>query len=203
MKFLEMLGIKRNARRVGKFVGRMRTGDYGATALTYRMQAGFPGDVNRTHPASIEPCLIDASAPPTAYGQPVLVDATTQGVRPFASGDQSASAVAFYGFTVRPFPLQQNSATPQFNTGTPPLTGVVDVVRFGYVMVLLGNGALTGAVKDGAVYVWTAASTGNHVLGGIETTYTAGSSTLLTGAHFNGVQDANGIVEVSVAVQGS
>lgn len=200
---MKIFNFLRRNKTEGTYVGRARTKDYGATALTYRMQAGFPGDVNRTHPASIEPCLIDASAPPTAYGQPVLVDATTQGVRPFAAGDQSASAVNFYGFTVRPYPLQSNTATPQFNTGTPPVTGVIDVVRFGYVMVVLGNGALTGAVKDGAVYVWTAASSGNHVLGGIETVYSAGNSTLLSGAHFNGVQDANGIVEISVAVQGS
>ena len=31
-------------------------------AFTFRMGAGFAGDVNRTHPASIEPVMIECMA---------------------------------------------------------------------------------------------------------------------------------------------
>ena len=82
----------------GTFVGRMRTTD-NYSAFVYRQGAGFPGDVSRGQNARVEPCLIDANAPPTAYGQPVLVDSTTQGVRPFTTGDQSNTVAAGYGLT--------------------------------------------------------------------------------------------------------
>ena len=175
---------------------RMKTRD---VAFQFRMGAGFPGDVNRSHPASIEPTLIDASAPPTLYGQPVLVDATTQGVRPFAAGDQSNTVAAGYGITVRPYPLQQSSATnfgaASIGAATPPANGVIDTLRAGYIMSYLAAGG--SPVKGGAVYVWAAASTGNHVLGGIEAAYSAGNTTQLLNATFNGSPDASGNVEIA------
>lgn len=178
---------------------RMKTRD---VAFAFRMGAGFAGDVNRTHPASIEPCLIDAGAPPTAYGQPVLVDATTQGVRPFAAADQSNTVAAGYGMTVRPYPIQQSSGTNygQANLGAavPPTTGVIDVLRAGYIMVNLPAGGTP--VKGDPVYVWAAASSGAHVIGGVEAAYVAGSTTQLKNATFNGSPDANGNVEIAFNV---
>ncbi len=175
---------------------RMKTKD---AAFQFRMGAGFAGDVNRSHPASIEPTLIDASAPPTLYGQPVLVDATTQGVRPFASGDQSNTVAAGYGITVRPYPTQQSSASnfgaAALGAATPPVTGIIDVLRAGYIMVNLPAGGTP--VKGGAVYVWAAASSGSHVLGAVEAAYTAGSTTQLLNATFNGSPDASGNVEIA------
>lgn len=175
---------------------RMKTKD---AAFQFRMGAGFAGDINRTHPASVEPTLIDASAPPTAYGQPVLVDATTQGVRPFAAGDQSDTVAAGYGITVRPYPTQQSSASnfgaAALGSATPPVTGIMDVLRAGYIMVNLPAGG--APVKGGAVYVWAAASTGSHVLGGVEAAYSAGNTTQLLNATFNGSPDANGNVEIA------
>ena len=168
-------------------------------AFTFRMGAGFPGDVNRTHPATIEPCLIDASAPITAYGQPVLVDPTTQGVRPFVAGDQSNTVPAGYGLTVRPYPFQQSSATnfgsAALGSATPPTSGVCDVLRAGYIMANLAAGG--SPVKGGAVYIWAAASIGLHVQGGIEAAYSAGNTTQLLNATFNGSPDANGNVEIA------
>src|SRR5262249_5668758 len=93
MNWIKLINSVFHRRAPGVVRGRARTRDYGSTAIAYRMQAGFPGDVNRMHPASIEPCLIDASAPPTAYGQAVLVDGTTQGVRPLVAGDQALTDV--------------------------------------------------------------------------------------------------------------
>jgi hypothetical protein len=173
---------------------RMKTHD---AAFPFRMGAGFPGDVNRTHPASIEPCLIDASAPPTAYGQAVLVDATTQGVRPYASGDQSDTVASGYGITVRPYPFQQSSASnfgaASFGAATPPVTGVMDVLRAGYIMALV----VGTAVKGAPVYVWSEASTGTHTLGGFEAVYSSGNTTKLANATFNGGSDASGVTEIA------
>jgi len=172
------------------------------TSFLFRMGAGFAGDVNRTHPTSIEADLIDANAPPTAYGQPVLVDATTQGVRPFAAGDTGVTAA--YGVTVRAFPIQQTSA-PSGNfapaalgAATPPTSGVIDVMRSGYIMGQVPAGQAT--VKNGAVYVWCAASTGVHVQGGFENAASGGNTAALTNAVFNGVPDASGNVEIQFNV---
>lgn len=175
---------------------RMKTRD---VAFTFRMGAGFEGDVNRTHPASIEPALINAAAPPTAYGQPVLVDATSHGVRPFVAGDQSNTVAAGYGMTVRPYPTQQSSASnfgeATLGSAVPPATGVIDVLRAGYIMAKLPAGGTP--VKGGLVYVWAAASTGLHVQGTIEAAYSAGNTTQLLNATFNGSPDASGVVEVA------
>ncbi len=169
-------------------------------AFQFRMGAGFPGDVNRTHPATIEPALIDASAPPTLYGQPVLVDPTTQGVRPFAAGDTAVTAA--WGMTVRPYPIQQNAGTnfgaASFGTGTPPASGPIDVLRAGYIMAQLPSGE--SSLKGGAVYVWCAASTGVHVQGGIESAASSGNTAALADCQFNGPPDANGYVEISFNV---
>lgn len=175
---------------------RMKTRD---VAFGFRMGAGFPGDVNRSHPASIEPCLIDSLAPPTQYGQAVLVDPTTQGVRPYVAGDQSNTVPSGYGVTVRPFPTQQASASNYgaagFGSVTPPATGIMDVLRSGYIMAVLAAGGTP--VKGGAVYIWAAASAGAHVQGGFEAAYTAGSTTQLLNATFNGSPDASGNVEIA------
>jgi len=176
---------------------RMKTKD---VAFTFRMGAGFPGDVNRTHPASIEPCLINAAAPPTAFGQAVLVDATSQGVRPFVVGDQSNTVPAGYGITVRPYPFQQASSASDFGAAsigaaTPAVTGVMDVLRAGYIMAKIPT--TQTPVKGDKVYVWAAATAGVHILGGLESVYSAGNTTQLLNATFNGSPDASGNVEIA------
>jgi hypothetical protein len=171
-------------------------------AFMYRMGAGFAGDVNRTHPVSIEADLICAATPPSAYGQPVLIDATSQGVRPFAAGDTGITAA--YGVTVRSFPIQQTSApTGNFapaalGAAIPPSSGVIDVMRAGYIMTKIPAGQAT--VKGGAVYVWCAASTGVHVQGGFENAASGGNTAALTNAIFNGIPDADGNVEIQFNV---
>lgn len=178
---------------------RMKTRD---VAIPYRMAAGYPGDVNRTHPASIEPTLIDSTSPPTAYGQPTVVDPTTQGVRPFAAGDTALTGS--YGATVRPYPFQQSSGSnygaATLGAAVPPVSGQMDVLRSGYIISKL-SGA-TQPVKGGAVFVWCAASAGAHVQGGFEAAASAGNTAALDPNHysFNGVPDANGNVEISFNV---
>jgi hypothetical protein len=191
----------------GRFVGRMRVRD---VAIQFRMVAGFLGDVNRTHPATIEPCLISVTNPPTAYGQGVVVDAAdpNRGLRPLASGDSALTAI--YGITVRPFPLQIASSVQQFGgaqfdssaSSVPPTSGVIDVLRSGYIMVKLdAAGIAAQPVKGGAAFIWVAATAGNHTQNQFESTATGGSTVALSGAGsigtFQGPSDANGVVELA------
>ena len=188
-----------NSRRMqGEYVGTFRTRD---AAFTFRMNTGFPGDVNRTHPASIEPALVDPNAPPTAYGQAVLVDATTQGVRPFTAGD--AAVTAAYGVTVRPYPIQQASGgmSSAFGAATPPTNQPIDVLKSGYILVSLNNFAVANAIKGGAVYVWCAATIANHVQGRFRGRGFRRQTPLLsrptTNSYFNGPAGPDGVVELA------
>jgi hypothetical protein len=185
----------------GVFVGRQRTRD---VAFAFRMGAGFPGDVNRGHPASIEPVLIDAAAPPTAYGQPVLVDPTTDGVRPFTTTDTAITSI--WGVTVRPFPMQASTGTAYggaaFGAATPPTSGALDVLRSGYIMSTALPAGSAIVSKGSPVFVWCAASSGAHIQGGIEAAAVGGSTAALdpNRYQFNGPADALGNVELSINV---
>jgi len=199
MNLKKILGAIRAAfhgkTRDGVYVGHARTCDI---SYGYRMGAGFPGDVNRTHPASIEPTLIDPSAPPTLYGQAVVIDATSQGVRPLVAGDSSLTAI--YGITVRPFPIQQQSSTnygaSNVGSATPPTSQPMDVLRAGYIMSTLSGSA--AAVKGAPVFVWVAASTGTHIQGNFEAAATGGSTIQLDAkTTFNGPADASGVCEIA------
>lgn len=168
-------------------------------AFAFRMGAGFAGDVNRTHPVSIEPCLIDTTLPPTAYGQAVLLDATSHNVRRWNTGDAAGAA---FGVTVRPYPTQQASASnfgeATLGAATPPVTGIMDIMRSGYIMVNLPFGG--SPVKGGTVYVRVAATSGNHIIGSFEAASDGSNNVALTGCIFNGSPDANGNVEISFNV---
>jgi hypothetical protein len=169
-------------------------------AFTFRAGAGFPGAVTRQENSIIEPCLIDASAPPVLYGVPVLIDPTTQGVRPIVTAD-TTGLTSFYGVLVRTFPTSQASATNFGNTplggaGVPPTSGPCDILISGYINVQVPVGSAV-ATKNGAVFVWVAASTGSHVMGGFETAASGGNTAAIGGTtHFNGGQDANGVIEL-------
>ena len=174
--------------------GRARTCD---VAFNYRMPAGFAGDVNRTHPASIEPCLLDPTNPPTFYGQAVLVNGSSQGVVKVGVTDDHA-LTDIYGVTVRPYPIQQQSGgmSSPFGAGAIPAAQPVDVLKSGYIMV-----PVVGVpVKGGQVHVWAVPSTGSHVAGGFEASSSAGNTIDLpiSTYTFNGGPDANGICEVII-----
>ena len=174
--------------------GRMSAID---VAFGYRMPAGFAGDVNRTHPASIEPCLLDGTAPPTFYGQAVVVDPGSQGVRRIGAVDDTA-LTDIYGVTVRPYPIQQQTGgmSAPFGAGAIPTAQPVDVLKSGYIMVpVLGT-----PVKGGVVYVWAKPASGNHVPGGFEAAASAGNTIALpvNSYTFNGGPDAGGICEVII-----
>lgn len=186
-------------------------------AFQFRMGAGYAGDVSRTHPMDVMPTLIDRNAPPTAFGQAVVVDAATSGVRPIVAGDSALTAI--YGIIARPFPMQQAQAANNYGATqnasgvasaiAPPTQGETDVLVRGFALVQCNNFAANPPVKGGQVYIWYAASSGNHVQGGFEAAATGGS-TLAVGspngggaatygqnAYWNSGPDANGIAEIA------
>lgn len=164
----------------------------------YRMQAGFPGDINRGHPFSDEADLICVATPPTAYGQPVIIDTATQSVRPFAAGDTAVTTIR--GVTVRPYPSQQTTGgmTSNFGAATPPVTGIIDVMTTGYINVKIPVGQLPK--KGDAVFVWCAVASGAHVQGGFENASSGGNTAALDTVRytFNGTPDASGNCEIKV-----
>lgn len=170
--------------RAGSFAGRRRTCD---VAFTYRMGAGFSGDVNRTHPFDIEPCLIDVANPPAFYGQAVVIGANNA-VRAILDTDDALTSI--YGVAVRPFPTQQQSGgmSSPFGVQVPPVSGVIDILRLGYVMVQM-HGTPN---KGDPLYVWSDPTAGGEVLGQFTTTTTGGSTIgPLTGSSsFNGPPDS-------------
>jgi hypothetical protein len=130
-------------------------------AYTFRMPAGFAGDLQRAEIATIETQQINSSAPPTSFGVAIkLVGGLVTPIN--ASTDTSANV---YGVNLRPYPIQGNGTDP-LGTSTPPTSGVVDVLRRGYVDVVL-NGT-TAAAKGGTVYVRVANVSAGKPLGGFE-----------------------------------
>ena len=175
---------------------RARTRD---VAFQFRMGAGFPGDVNRAHPMSIVPALINtATQVPRAYGDPVLVAADGTSLRGLVAGDGSATPGIVYGFAVRPFPTQQMTGGPTSAIGaaTPPTSGIMDALRMGFIMGKVPAGSTT--VKGGTVYAWAAASSGAHVQGALEPAASSTNTYTITNAKFNGPADAQGNVEIEV-----
>ena len=166
-------------------------------AIQYRMNAGFSGDVNRTHPASIEPVQVDTTTPPEIYGMLGILDGASHNFRRFTTGDASQAA---YGLFVRPYPFQQQSGTNYGSASignATPATGPGDVLRAGYGMAQV-NAGQTAPVKGGAVYVRVAATAGNNVIGQLETASSAGNNVLVTNAKFQGGMDANNVAEIVI-----
>ncbi len=170
-------------------------------AFSYRMGAGFAGDINRTHPFDCVPERQDVSDPITLYGNGCMMDTTNGTVRAIIAGDQSDSvAINLYGVLVRPYPTQQNSTSQGLGTAVPPIApAILDILTEGLIMVKV-NGTPT---KRGPVYVWCTASTGAHVVGGFESAADAGDTVRVSNAYFNGAPDASGVVEMRVWNQGA
>lgn len=170
-------------------------------AFAFRMGAGFAGDVNRSHPASILPGLNDPTNPATAWGQPLLMNGAANSYRSILTTDDAITDID--AVLVRPYPVQEGSGS---NYGAAPFGGggpvnpgqPLDALVSGFILV-----AVNGAVqKGGKVYIWVAASTGLHVLGGFEAAASDGNTIELasTKIYYNGPADANGIAELAFNV---
>lgn len=160
------------------------------TAYLYRMPAGIPGDINRAFAATVMPEAITAygvTGHPTAYGVPVVIDATSGKVRTMVASD-----TAVYGVLARPYPA--HSSTDAVGTSTPPTQGYCDVLVKGCIEVLLSGS--DPAVKGAAVNIWTAVASGAHIQGGWEATAAGGSTIAPTGAVFRGPADTAGNTEI-------
>jgi hypothetical protein len=180
---------------IGAGVVRAKTRDI---SYGYRMGAGFPGDINRTHPAAILPGQMDSTNPVAAYGFPAL-NSGTNTMRGLLAADQ-ASLTRIDGVLVRPFPTQQMSGgmTSSIGAATPGTTGIHDFLTQGLVMATCNNFAASPPVKGGRVYVWCAASSGQHVLGGFEAAASSGNTILLTNAKWQSPADSAGVAELEV-----
>ena len=182
---------------------RSRTTD---VAFKFRMGAGYPGDVTRTHPVDIFPELADSTNPPVFAGQGVIVDSSSHAVRKLVTGD-GVSGATLYGITVRTFPFQQsqtgtssydgknNFGAVGFGGANLPVTPEVDIMRRGTMIVAVPAGQTP--VKGGAVYIWNVASTGAHVQGTFEALNGTTNTTLVSNAVWNSGADANGYAEIA------
>lgn len=174
----------------GSFVGRAQTHD---VSFTYRMGIGFPGDLTRISGFKVEAIKV-GSTPPEEYGMVGVLDASGDFRRITAADQSDVTPIPGYGVIVRPYPLQENTAAPLINTATPPTSGVIDVLRSGYILTHM---PAAGTVKKGdPVYVWAAASTGAHVIGDVEAAASAGNTIKINNAFFNGPADVNNVVEI-------
>lgn len=158
-------------------------------AITLRAPAGFPGRISRSDSLTVEQEIIDPNTPPTAFGS--FVKLVNGKLQPLASADPAGA----YALLVNPFPTQ--SSTNGLGVApTPPTSGVVDVLRRGYMTVTLKLGT---AVKDGQVYVVTTAG-GTVNVGDIVTSAApagGGTAVAVTNCFFTGPADSGGIVEIS------
>lgn len=165
-------------------------------AFSFRMPSGIPGDVNRIASATIETQVVSTAAgeAPLAYGTPVVLSSTSGNVgnvRAMTSSDGQP-----YGFLVRPYPTQ--SSQDPLNISTPPTSGLVDVLKRGYMTVQLSGP--TAAAKGGALWLYLGTTNATHaVLGGIEAATTAAQTVLqvTSNSYFMGPADSNGQVEIA------
>lgn len=162
-----------------------------AMAIQFRMPAGIPGVANRLHDATIEAQILDAALPPLHYGTGVVMDAATGQIRAPNATDTAASV---YGLFVRPYPTQ--AGQDPLGTDTPPVSGVCNILKRGYMTVkLLGA---TAAVKGAPVHLGIAASGGGNIAGGITADApAAGTIIALTNAYFMGAADPAGNTEIA------
>lgn len=156
---------------------------------------GVPGDITRDiRESTVEAVKINAATPAPFYGIPLVWSTPTSlGVRPFAAGD-AASALA--GYNVRSNPSLGGSLTNQgFGPSTPPLSGIGDMLKKGYMAVRV-NGVTTGVAKEGPVYVRVGAATQLKPIGGVEAVSDGANTVQLPLTVFTGPCDAEGNAEI-------
>lgn len=189
---LAALALIQHAARAGT---RVTTND---VAFQFRMGAGFPGDINRTHPFNAEPALMNTTTPIRLYGDPALIDGATNSYRGFTTTDTSVTKLD--GILVRPYPTQQTSGgmSSAIGAATPPTSGVIDILTDGYIMAKCNNFAVSPPTKGGAVFIRTAATAGNLVQGGLHAADDGANAIQVTNAMWNGPADANGVAELRV-----
>lgn len=161
-----------------------------------RMPAGIPGAISRNQMAQVEPQQFDPDHVFIAYGRAVKLSASEL-IQPIGAGDTAADV---YGVLVRPYPLQITSNSDQaLGAGTPPTSGINDVIVAGYISVQL-YGA-TAAKRGGQVYIRIANAGAGEVVGGFEAAADGGDTITPNGWTFMGPADADGMTEIRINVR--
>lgn len=165
----------------------------------FRMGAGFPGEVNRNHPASIEPGVQDWTNPIRAYGDPARIDSTNNSYRGFIAGDSAVTTIE--GVLVRPYPVQQQSGGMAASIGAaaaPAGRSAIDILNDGYIMVKCHNASVSPPSKGSAVFVRVAATSGLLVQGGFHAADDGANAVEISNARWNGPADADGVAELLI-----
>lgn len=168
-------------------------------AITYRMGAGYPGDINRAHHFSVVPRLQDSANPIRLYGDPAMYSATANTIRCFNAGDTAVTKIK--GVLVRPANISQTTGgmSASFGVGAPPTGSVaLDLLEDGHIIVKCNNFGASPCKMGDPVYVWCAASAGNHVQGGFENANSAGNTAAIANAEWVSPPDSNGYAELRV-----
>lgn len=160
-------------------------------AFTYRMNQGVPGELTRQSMSTVETQATNSATPFTAFGVAGYMDPTGK----FAPITATTTAAQVYGFLVRPFPYQGQNASDPLGTAVPRTgTNLVDVMRRGYISVLLGFGT---AIAGLPVYIRIAAGATGRAIGSIEAAPAdPANCILLTNAMFMSAADGSGNVEI-------
>jgi hypothetical protein len=156
----------------------------------YRMPAGIPGAVNRIEAATIEAVQLDPVNYPTAYGVPMVTDATSKCARKVMAGDAAAAIIGFYA---RPFPTNNNA--DGLGVSTPPTSGIGNCLKRGYINVTVAAGACS---KQSPVYTRLLPNGANVTIGDVEAAADGANSIVVPGnTYFMGTADARGNSEIA------
>lgn len=158
-----------------------------SNAIMFRMPAGIPGDVTRPSNSTIEPAVLDSSKKFPDYG--IAGKIVAEKFVPIEAGDDAG---AIYGMLVRPYPTTPSQ--DGLGVSTPPQAGIADVLRRGYMSVLLRAGT---SAKGKAVYVRVSNPGTGKPIGGIEALADGTNTVAIANAQFMGAADASGNVEIS------
>lgn len=130
-------------------------------AYKFQMPSGIAGNVSRSDP-TIESRMLDQTTPPLLFGVPVKL--TSNKMKPIESGD---AATAIAGLIVRPYPTSGNG-TDGLGASVPNKAFPGDLLKRGYMNVVVNNFAVNAPVAMQPVYVRVGNPSGAKVIGGIE-----------------------------------
>ena len=158
------------------------------------MPSGIPGAANRLESAKIEAGLLLAGFLPSGYGVAVAIDPTSGRYRAITAGDTQASVA---GLLVRPFPSgSMGPATDILGNSQPNEKTIVDIMKSGYMTVLLGG--VTAAFKGGTVFVRIATPAAGKPVGGFEAVADGANTIALDSkSYWMGPADAQGNCELA------
>lgn len=159
--------------------------------VTNYLPLGTPGDITRDiRESTVEAQYMSTALPLVGYGLPAKFAANGQ-ITGIVAGDAGTAPA---GFLVREFPALGGATFNQpFQVSTPPLQGIVGLLRKGYICVKLNAGV---AAKEAPVYVRVGAAAAGKPIGGIEAAADGANTVVIPLAFFTGPADAEGNAEV-------